>query len=147
MTLLILACITTGATLIYGLATFLLWWENRQDRTQRQKQFADEQANSRRAELYRAYYEAYGYWYGSVHRSHQIGVDASQSARIFEALIRLECQLRLNDYVKEANDFGFATRAREGVDDQLTQVGVALGLITPEYRNPNPPVMISMAKK
>jgi hypothetical protein len=114
---------------------------------QRQKQFTDEQANSKRAELYRAFYEAYGYWYGQVFRSHNTEVDSTQSGRVFEALIRLECQLRLNDYIKEANDFGFAARAREGVADQLTQVGIALALITPEYRNPNPPTMISMAKE
>lgn len=139
MTLQTLAYITTAATLLYGLATFLLWWENRQDRKQRQKQFADEQANGKRAELYRAFYEAYGYWYGQQVRSHDIGVDASQSGRIFEALIRLECQLRLNDYMKEANDFGFAVRALEGIDHQFTQVGVALGLVTSQYKSPDKP--------
>jgi|ERR1700735_2266844 len=137
MTVLILACITTGATLIYGLATFLLWWENRQDRTQRQKQFADEQANSKRAELHRAFYEAYGYWKGHGYKSPHAVIDASQTGRIFETLIRLECQLRLNDYKKEANDFGFAVRTLEGVDEQLSRVGIALGLITSEYRKPS----------
>jgi hypothetical protein len=137
MTLLILACITTGSTLIYGLATFLLWWENRQDRTQRQKQFADEQADSKRAELYRAFYEAYGYWNGHSYRSPDTAVDSSQSGRLFEALIRLECQLRLNGYSKEANDLGFSARTLDGIDEQLSQVGIALGLITSQYQSPS----------
>src|ERR1700733_12136348 len=136
MTLLISAFVTTGATLIYGLATFLLWWENRKDRKQRQKQFDDERAHIKRAELYRAFYEAYGYWNGHVYRSPDIGVDASQSGRLFEALIRLECQLKLNEYVKQANDLGFAVRTLKGIDEQLSQVGIELGLVTPEYKSP-----------
>ena len=132
-----LTYVTAAATLIYGLATSLLWWENRQDRKQRQKQFSDEQAARKRAELNHAFYEAWGYWNGHAYRSHEAHVDASQSGRLFEALIRLECQLRLNEYRKEANDFGWAVRTLEGVDDQLSRVGVALGLITSDYRNPD----------
>lgn len=124
------------ATILYGLATLLLWWENRKDRKQRQRQFSDEQAARKRDELHRAFYEAYGYWSGHNYRSHQTAVDAAQSGRIFETLIRLECQLRLNGYRNEANDFGFAVRTLEAVDEQLSQVGVALGLVTSEYRNP-----------
>jgi hypothetical protein len=136
MTVLILACITTVATLSYGLATFLLWWENRQDRKQRQKQFVDEQIARKRDELYRAFYEAHGYWNGQAYRAPHSPMDSSQSGRLFETLIRLECQLRLNAYTKEANDFGFAVRMLEGIDEQLSQVGMALGLITSEYRKP-----------
>jgi hypothetical protein len=136
MTLLILACITAGSTLIYGLAALLLWLENRSDRKQRQKQSIDEQAARKRGELHRAFYEAYGYWKGHGYRSPHTPIDAAQSGRLFEVLIRLEGELRLNDYKKAANDFGFAVRSFEGIEEQLSQVGLALGLTTSEYRNP-----------
>jgi len=129
-----LAYVTACATLIYGPATVLLWFESRQDRVQRQRQFQQEETDRKKAELHRAFYEAWGYWNGHRERSLGSKVDVSQSGRIFEALIRLECQLRLNDYEKEANNFGFAIRTLENVDERLGEIGVALGLVTREYR-------------
>jgi hypothetical protein len=54
--------------------------------------------------------------------------------REFEALIRLECQLRLNDYKVEANNLGFVIRGRfNDIQEELGKVGVALGLLPTEY--------------
>lgn len=124
------------ATLLYGGAALLLWWENRRDRIHRQAHFEKEMADRKLVELHRAFYEAWGYWKGHANRPGETGVDASQTGRIFEALIRLECQLRLNGYRKEANDFGFAVRTMENVDERLSAVGLAIGLLPADYRNP-----------
>lgn len=65
-----------------------------------------------------------------------VQMDASQVGRQFEALIRLECQLRLNGYAKEANNLGFTARTDfNGIRSQIGEVGVALGVTPNEYRN------------
>jgi hypothetical protein len=135
----ILAYVTAFATLIYGFATILLWNESRQDRKQRQRQFEEESANSKLNELYRAFYEAWGFWNGHALKSGDSIVDASQSGRISEALIRLECQLRLNNYQKEANNLGFSIRTFRDIDERLGEVGTALGLTPSSYRYPDKP--------
>jgi hypothetical protein len=126
--------VTAGATAVYGFATLLLWFENRQDRRARDKQYREESDTRKRAELYSAFYEAWGYWRGQLSRSANSVVDAAQAGRVFEALIRLECQLRLNGYTTEAHNLGFAVRTMEGIDQQLAAVGVALKPVAPEYR-------------
>lgn len=132
--LLALTCVTAFATLIYGLATVLLWYENRQDRKQRGRQFDTEAGDSKRRELQNAFFEAWGYWRGHQVRSSNSGIDASQGGRVFEALIRLEGHLRLNGYNNEANRLGISIRTLEGVDEALSVAGVALGLVPSEYR-------------
>jgi hypothetical protein len=138
MTVPILAYVTAIATLVYGFATSLLWLENRKDRQLREKQFNDEMAARKTSELYHAFYEAWGYWTGHAYSSPTSKAETSQNGRIFEALIRLECQLRSNGFNKEANNLGFAIRTLEGVDDSLSEAGIALKIVTPEYRNPKP---------
>ncbi len=134
MTVEAIAIVTASATVVYGVATFLLWWENRQDRKQRDKQFHEETANLKLHELHSAFYDAWGYWRGHDAKSGNSVIDASQAGRVFEALIRLECQLRLNDYKRQAHDLGYAIRTLSGVDEQLAEVGVVLGLFPTEYR-------------
>jgi hypothetical protein len=125
--LLAFTCVTAVATLIYGLATVLLWYENRQDRQQREKQFHAEVASRKVEQLQNAFFEAWGYWNGLSERSAQTPTDASQAGRILEALIRLECQLRLNGYKNEANELGISIRTHQGVYKSLAHVGIALG--------------------
>jgi len=125
--------ITAIATSVYGLATFGLviqiWW----DRRQRERHFREEAENRKLNELRGAFYEAWGYWEGLGHTPNKS--DAAQAGKIFEATVRLECQLRLNGYKTEANNLGFAVRASlTQVGEQLSKVGVALGLFPPEYR-------------
>jgi hypothetical protein len=69
MSILILTFVTAFATLVYGAATLLLWYENRQDRLERQRRFNEESAARKLDELRRAFYEAWGYWNGHGHRS------------------------------------------------------------------------------
>jgi hypothetical protein len=62
----------------------------------------------------------------------------AQVGREFEALIRLECQLRLNNYKVEANNLGFVIRASfDDIRKELGKVGVALGLLPSVYRQAN----------
>jgi len=133
-TILAFTCVTAVATLIYGLATVLLWYENRQDRQQREKQFHAEARDRKRDELQNAFFEAWGYWRGQELTAGGSRVDASQAGRVFEALFRLEGHLRLNGYSKEANELGISIRTLEGVNKSLADVGVALGLVPSEYR-------------
>jgi hypothetical protein len=130
----IIAKVTAAATLLYGISTFLLWVENKNDRKQRDRHFQDEKLSRRLSDLHSAFYDAWGYWEGHRRRSGDSRVDSSQAGTVFEALIRLECQLRLNDYKKEAHDLGFAVRKLEGVDQRLAETGVAIGLLPSEYR-------------
>lgn len=126
--------VTAAATAVYGLATMLLWIENFLDRRARDRQFRREADASKLRELYSAFYEAWGYWSGHKFRSQMSREDATQTGKIFEALIRLECQLRLNGYTAEAHNLGFALRTFEDLDKELSAVGVALKLVVPEYR-------------
>jgi hypothetical protein len=78
---------------------------------------------------------AWGYWQGYIHRSGDPRDGASQAGKQFEALVRLECQLRLNGYKSEANDLGLALRQNlDGIIKPLSDAGVALGLLPTEYR-------------
>lgn len=126
--------VTAAATAVYGFATLLLWIENLLDRKARDQQFRAGNEAQKQRELYSAFYEAWGYWRGSRARSPNSLVDAAQSGRVFEAFIRLECQLRLNGYTAEANSFGVAARTLQGIDEQLASVGISLKLIPREYR-------------
>jgi|HubBroStandDraft_2_1064218.scaffolds.fasta_scaffold00464_2 hypothetical protein len=134
MAILIFTCVTALATLLYGFATLLLWHESKQDRKQREKQFHEELAGRKLNELRSAFYEAWGYWSGHKARSPRSITDALQAGRVFEALIRLECQLGLNGYKDEANNLGLSVITLTGLDRQLAEVGVALGLLPSEYR-------------
>src|SRR5258707_15181107 len=98
MAILIFTCVTALATFVYGLETYGLWHETRQDRKQREKQFREEVAARKLAELHSAFYEAWGNWNGHNVRSANSVVDSSQAGKVFEALIRLEGLLRLNGH-------------------------------------------------
>ena|SRR5580698_4664187 len=126
--------ITAIATASYGLATFLLVIQLWRDRVQREKHFERAEETRRVNDLRRAFYEAWGYWEGRGGTT-SAPIDASQLGRILEALIRLECELRLNHHTAEADDLGFAIR-RDFVhsDTQLNKVGIALGLLPTGYR-------------
>jgi hypothetical protein len=64
-----------------------------------------------------------------------VSPEASQVGRQFEALARLECQLRLNGYKTEAGNLGFAIRTdMNDIHTELGRAGVALGLFSSEYR-------------
>jgi hypothetical protein len=52
--------VIAGATLIYGLATFLLWWENRADRIQRNEHRREEIGDRKLRDLHSAFYAAWG---------------------------------------------------------------------------------------
>lgn len=141
---LVLTCVTTFATLVYGVATLLLWLEIRQDRKQREKQFNDEKVARKLAELQTAFYDAWGLWVGHGHAPDS--KNSAQAGKIFEALIRLECLLRLSGYKAEADNLGLVIRMEfTDVNKRLSEVGQALGLlpseypIPPEYRRATPP--------
>lgn len=133
MSIQILAYVTALATLVYGLATLCLWYENRQDRLQRQKQFDKGLADRKLYDLHSAFYEAWGFWNGHTYSSEDTKGDQASNIRLFEALIRLECQLRLNNYNREANNLGFAIRTLNRIDEGLSEVGLALELLPSEY--------------
>jgi hypothetical protein len=123
------------ATSVYGAATLLLVFQIWRDRVQRERHYREEAATHKLNELRSAFYEACGFWEGGRRIAGVASVDASQVGREFEALIRLECQLRLNDYKVEANNLGFVIRARfNDIRKELGKVGVALGLLPSEYR-------------
>ena len=127
--------VTAIATSVYGAATLLLVGQIWRDRIQRERHFREESDNRKINELRSAFYEAWGYWQGYIHRSGDIRTDASQAGRQFEALVRLECQLRLNGYKDQANDLGLALRRDlSGVIKPLGDAGIALGLLPTEYR-------------
>ena len=128
--------VTAVATAVYGFATLLLVFQIWRDRVQRDNQFREEATNRKLTDLRSAFYDAWGYHRGHTARSGDSIVDASQAGRMFEALIRLECQLRLNDFEGEANNLGLAIRTWDRVEAQLGEVGVALGLLPSAYRQP-----------
>jgi hypothetical protein len=123
------------ATVIYGAATLALVIQIWRDRVQRGRHFETDAAQQRLNELRSAFYDAVGYWAGHKpeNRSGDSPLDAAQSSKVFEALTRLEGQLRLNGFDDQAHDLGFAVRTITGVDEQLEQIGVTLGLFTSRY--------------
>jgi len=127
--------VTAGATAIYGIGTVALVYQLWRDRVQRDKHFQKDKDAKKIADLHTAFYDAWGYWQGHIHRSAQSIVDADHAGKVFEALIRLECQLRLNNHSQEANDLGIVVRTNlHGIPEELGKVGAALGLLPPEYR-------------
>ena len=130
--------ITAIATSVYGAATLALVIQLWRDRVQREKHFRTENDARKLAELRIAFYDAWGYWAAHVRALAGLPLDPSQVGKQFEALIRLECQLRLNGYKAEAHNLGFATReSASDIEEQLGIVGVALGLLPTEYRRTN----------
>jgi hypothetical protein len=122
------------ATVIYGGATLALVFQIWRDRVQRDRHFDADEARRKLDELRTAFYDACGYWLGHVHRGGDSIVDAAQAGRVFEAVTRLEGQLRLNGYVDDSKDLGRTVRTNIlGVDDQLEKIGVVLGLFATEY--------------
>ena len=122
------------ATAVYGAATLLLVIQIWRDRVQRETHYKEEIESRRLNELRSAFYEAAGYWEGHRATAMSVRTDASQVGKEFEALIRLECQLRLNNYNAEADSLGFAVRANiSDISTQLRGAGVALGLLPAEY--------------
>jgi len=127
--------VTAGATAVYGIGTVFLVYQLWRDRVQRGRHFQADNDAQKLNELRRAFYEASGYWLGSRWVAGAGDVDRSQAGREFEALVRLECQLRLNGYEAESNNLGFVIRANfQGIEEELGRVGVALGLVPSEYR-------------
>ena len=82
------------ATLVYGAATTALVHSSHKDRRLRDKHFLDEQKDRKQERLYSAFYDAWGYWQGHVNRSGDSRTDSLQAGRVFEAMIRLECEPR-----------------------------------------------------
>lgn len=120
---------------VYGAATIFLVIQLWLDRRQRENHHRAETAARKLNELHGAFYEAWGYWEGWSRSVGAVQLDASQIGRQFEAVIRLECQLRLNGYRKEANELGLVSRAdTHRIPNEISQVGVALGLVSGEYR-------------
>jgi hypothetical protein len=129
--------VTAMATVVYGLATLLLVIQIWRDRVQRERHYSDEVANRKLAELRSAFYEAWGYWEGHRYARPESRGDAATSGRLFEALVRLECQLRLNDFTSQANNLGVTIRTDiDGIIMPLAEAGVALGLLPEAYRYP-----------
>jgi hypothetical protein len=127
--------LTAIATTLYGGATFALVIQQWRDRVQREKHFREESESRKLDELHRAFFEAYGYWIGHYWAAGSVPTDAAQVGRQFEAVTRLECQLRLNGYRKEAHDLGLATRTGfDKVREELAHVGVAIKLLPSDYR-------------
>jgi hypothetical protein len=126
------------ATAIYGGATLAFVVQIWRDRVQREQHFAAEAAQRKLDELRTALYDAVGYWEGRKHKSGDSLIDATQASRAFEAVTRLEGQLRLNGYEAESQNLGFAVRANlMNVDQQLQIIGTVLGLFAMEYRQVN----------
>ena len=122
------------ATAIYGGATLLLVVQIWRDRVQRDKHFSVEVNNRKLHELHNAFYEAWGYWEAHTHVSLENKGDVAQAGKLFVALIRLECQLRLNGYKSQADNVGVAIRANlHGVIEPLAEAGIAIGLFPPEF--------------
>jgi hypothetical protein len=127
--------VTAIATSVYGAATLLLVIQIWRDRVQRERHFRDESDNHKLNELRNAFYEGWGYWEGFTHASSESKGDAAQSGRMYEALIRLECQLRLNAFESQANNLGLVVRTDiHKVNVPLADAGIALGLLPSQYR-------------
>jgi hypothetical protein len=126
--------VSSIATVIYGGATLLLVIQIWRDRVQRDRHFEAEAVGRKLDELRTSFFDACGYWLGHVHRGGNSIVDAAQAGKVFEALTRLEGQLRLNGYVSESQNLGRTVRTNIlGVDDHLEKIGVVLGLRATEY--------------
>ena len=131
------------ATVIYGFAAGLLWWENRRDRLQREKRYEQERQERRteaeaqkKQALYSAYFEAWGYYTGLRGRSGGSPLAATEAGRVLEALVKLESLLRTNGYEEQANKLGFDIRARfTELDETLASVGAAIELTPQTYRD------------
>jgi hypothetical protein len=122
------------ATAIYGGATLLLVVQIWRDRIQRDKHFGTEVNNRKLDALHNAFYEAWGYWEAHTRVSLENKGDAGQAGKLFVALIRLECQLRLNGYKSQADGVGVAIRANlHAVVEPLADAGIAIGLFPPEF--------------
>ena len=117
------------ATLIYGAATTALVISGHKDRQQRHVHFQHEQREKKLEMLYSAFCEAWGYTFGLSQRSYDAPVTATDAAKVTEALIRLEVQLRLNQFDSLADDFQRAIFNRAGREEQLSIIGKALGLL------------------
>ena len=127
--------VTARATAVYGIGTVFLVYQLWRDRVQRSRHFQADNDAQKLNELRRVFYEASGYWLGSRWVAGSGHVDRAQAGREFEALVRLECQLRLNGYNAESNNLGFVIRTSfQGIEEELGRVGVALGLVPSEYR-------------
>ncbi len=127
--------VTAIATSVYGAATLLLVIQLWRDRAQRERHFKNERDAKKLSDLHGAFYEAWGYWEGHQWGRGSVQIDASQVGRQFESLVRLECQLRLNGHVAEANDLGLAIRTDlSAIKRPLERAGIALGLVPSEYR-------------
>lgn len=125
------------ATSVYGAATLLLVFQLWRDRVQRENHFRANNDAQKLNELRSAFYEAWGYWeaYWRTVGSRSVTIDSSQVGRQFEALARLECQLRLNGYAAAANNLGFAIRTNlSDIHGELGAAGLTLGLFPAEYR-------------
>lgn len=142
MTTEIAILVTAIATAIYGLATLLLWLENREDRKQRDRHFREEAESRQLNDLRSAFYEAWGYWQGYYMGSPETRGDATQMGRLYEAMTRFECQLRMNAYDSQANDLGFTVRNDiHSTNKPLADAGIAIGMLPPHYKVPvRPPV-------
>lgn len=126
--------ITAAATALYGFASTWLAFHIWRDRVQRERHFNNEMAERKLNDLRTAFYEASGYW--RAHYYEGVTRDSPQIGRQFEAITRLESQLWLNGYRKEANDLGLAIRTNfDDVIKVLGRVGVALNLTPSEYRD------------
>jgi hypothetical protein len=121
--------VTACATAVYGIGTIFLVYQLWRDRVQRDRHFQTDSDAQRLNELRRAFYEAYGYWLGSRWVAGSGDVDRAQAGREFEALVRLECQLRVHGHSLEANNLGFVIRANfQGAGDYLLRcVGKVAG--------------------
>lgn len=122
------------ATSVYGLATFFLVVQLWRDRAQRERHFKADNDAKKLAELHSAFYEAWGFWLGHNWAQGSVRPDAAQVGKQFEALTRLECQLRLNGYEAEAGNLGFAIRVDlAAIRDRVEDAGRALGLLAERY--------------
>ncbi len=126
--------VTAIATSVYGLGTLALVYQLWRDRVQRQEHFEADRAAQKVADLHSAFYEAWGFWLGHNWAQGSVRTDAMQVGKQFEALTRLECQLRLNGYEAVAGNLGFAIRVDlAAVRDRVQDAGRALGLIAEKY--------------
>jgi len=127
--------ITAIATSVYGAATLLLVIQIWRDRVQRERHRKADTEAHKLGELRSAFYEAWGFWMGHWGTVGSAQLDASQVGKQYEAVARLESQLRLNGYKTDADKLGFAVRADiHGIHLTIGEIGTALGLFAAEYR-------------
>jgi hypothetical protein len=127
--------VTAFATVIYGLATFLLWWKTDRIGSSGTSSSVQNQTGESSMIFTPPSMMRGGYWEGYIYASPDSRGDAAKAGRMYEALVRFECQLRLNNFTKQADDLGLVVRADiHGVRTPLAEAGVALGLLPSEYR-------------